>query len=398
MQDILSFIKNLDTDAKKVFSVIRNNPLLTKNAVLGFTGMTLSTLNRVMKPLLDENIVVPAGIDQSTGGRKPLLYDVNPGRFFILGIDISRTHTDMVISNLKMKLFSTRRFPMDETFLPEKTVSMITSGLEDMLLEAGIRKTDLIGAGLGAVGPLDREKGILINPDHFQAPGWSDVPIKDMLEKSLGLPVFTDNGANCAVLLESVFGHGKGYDNVAYFNCGMGIRTGAITSKNIIRTINNVEDAFGHMVIDVDGEKCYCGNYGCIECYSSAAGILKKYCAEVKKGRRSINKPLDQIDFIDICQAADQGNDLARETIMNAAMILGTGLANYINLLSPDIIILSGPLIKHSGLFYETAVGLALRKSYSDTGQNVLFKRLGYFGDNAISLGAAAMFVQELLA
>ena len=395
MQDFLSFIQNLDIDAKKVFSIVSNNSLVTKNTILKLTGTTLSTLNRVMKPLLDEQVIVPAGIDQSTGGRKPLLYDVNPGIAYILGLDISRTYTDMVISNLKMDIVSKRRFLMDETFLPDVTVSYITACFNEMLLESGIQKKDVMGAGLGAVGPLDRKKGILINPDHFQAPGWSDVPIKDLLENSLGIPVFTENGANCAVLLESKMGYGKDCANVAYFNCGIGIRTGVISNGNIIRTMNNVEDAFGHMVVDMDGEECYCGNYGCIECYSSAAGILKKYAAEVKKGRKPISE-LNKISFIDICQAADQEDELSRETIINAALALGTGLANFMNLLNPDIIILSGPLIRHSAIYYETAVELAMRKSYLST-DHVTFKRLGYFGETAISLGAAAMFMQKLL-
>jgi hypothetical protein len=166
---------------------------------------------------------------------------------------------------------------------------------------------------------------------------------------------------------------------------------------NIIRTMNNIEDAFGHMTVDIDGEKCHCGNYGCVEVYSSAAGIVKKYVSEVKKGRKSINKPLEKIGFIDICEAADEGDELSREVIIHAALVLGTGLANFMNLFNPDIIILSGPLNKHSSLYYEIASEHALRKSYlGDT--SILFKRLGYFGDHAISLGAAAMFLQELLA
>ena len=176
--------------------------------------------------------------------------------------------------------------------------------------------------------------------------------------------MITDNGANCAVLLESKKGYGKDCDNVAYFHCGIGIRTGVISNSNIIRTMNNVEDAFGHMVVDMDGEECYCGNYGCIECYSSAAGILKKYRAEVKKGRKLLDKPLNQISFTDICQAADKDDELSKETVVNAALALGTGLANFMNLLNPDIVILSGPLIRHSTLYYETAVELALRKTY----------------------------------
>jgi predicted NBD/HSP70 family sugar kinase len=88
-----------------------------------------------------------------------------------------------------------------------------------------------------------------------------------------------DNGANTTILAEYNFGAGKGYQNIAYFNCSTGIRTGAISAGTIVRTINDAEDAFGHMVIKVDGEPCSCGNYGCIDCYSSIYAIIQKYNA-----------------------------------------------------------------------------------------------------------------------
>jgi len=132
-----------------------------------------------------------------------------------------------------------------------------------------IDRKKLIGIGIGTVGPLNRASGVMINPANFEAPGWSNVPFKAMLAEKTGLPVIIDNGANAAVLAETLFGAGKGLKDVVYLNCGIGIRTGVISSGTIVRTINDAEDAFGHMVIDVDGETCICGNSGCIETYSS---------------------------------------------------------------------------------------------------------------------------------
>ena len=398
MQDIRSLFTCLEGEAKRIFNIVRNNGPLTKNSLLSLTNMKLSTLNRVIQPLLIEGLIVQSGNEESTGGRKPSLFDIDSKRFFVIGIDISRTYTYVVLSNLKMKILSYHLFTMDVSCIPEKTVSIITDTINTMISNINITKEDIIGVGLGVVGPLDRNEGIIINPDNFEAPGWSNVHIKTMLEERLNLPVITDNGANCAVLLESNFGYGKGLNSVAYFNCGIGIRTGVISSGNIIRTINNIEDSFGHMVIDVDGEKCHCGNYGCIECYSSAAGILRKYCSEIKKGRRSIGMSPEDIHFTDVCIAAEQGDDLAKEVIINAGIILGTGLANYINLLNPDLMILSGPLVKISNLYYDTAVDIAINKSFFDEEHRVRFKRFGFYGDYTICLGAAAMFTQELLA
>jgi len=219
-----------------------------------------------------------------------------------------------------------------------------------------------------------------------------------MFKEKLSLPIVIDNGANTAVLAEHLFGTGKGIDNMSYFQCGVGIRTGAISSGGIVRAINEYEDAFGHMVIDINGELCHCGNRGCIETMCSIPSITKKFKKLLEqRNLSSINEPLDRIDYLYICNAAEQGDKLAKETIVNAATRFGIGLANYINLINPELVVLSGPLIEHSPLFYKTGVEVASRRRYMKNSR-VTFSRGGYFKDKAIAVGAAALLVEEILA
>ena len=123
----------------------------------------------------------------------------------------------------------------------------------------------IVGIGIGIVG------------------GFNIKPLYDTLNKELDVPICIDNGANAAVIGEYYFGIGKGKKNIAYINCGVGIRTGIISEGVLIRTINNSEDAFGHMIVDANGELCSCGNYGCIESYVSISNITKKFINEMKE-------------------------------------------------------------------------------------------------------------------
>lgn len=388
----------LGKDAKTVLSLVQKQGPLTKSRLAGLTGMKQTTLNRAVEMLRSCGILVESGIGESTGGRRPCLYTVNPLRFAAIGIDISRTYTRVVITDLCMHIRYARDFPMEPSHTPQKTVDAVAEIIAEGIDTLGLEKPYILGAGVGTVGPLDRREGRLASPLNFPAAGWENVPIQSMLEARLELPVSIDNGVNMSVLAEYLFGTGKGYRSVSYFNCGVGIRAGAISSGMIVRSINDMEDAFGHMIVDVDGEICSCGNYGCIECYSSIPSIIRKFTAAVKKGRTSrIRKELDEITYQDICTAASEGDDLAREMISGAAAILGAGLANYINLLSPELIILSGPLISHSELFFNMSVETASRKYYARDTRKVIFSRGGCFGDNAISLGAAAMVVEKHL-
>lgn len=388
----------MSIEGKQVFSLLQKNGPMTKNDLLEILKINFTALNRIMEPLEKDQLITEAGIGESSGGRKPVLYDLNLNRFYLLGIDISRPYTEIVITNPKMDVLYKNVFTMDETFSPEKTIQTITSLFQEGLRELTIDKGNFLGAGLGTVGPLDRSNGIMIRPKNFAASGWTGAPIKDLLEQALEFPIVIDNGANTAILAEINFGVGKGFRNITYFNCSTGIRTGAISAGAIIRTINDAEDAFGHMVIDVDGELCNCGNYGCIDCYSSIYAIVHKYIAALKQGRSTtITNPIETIDYIDICQAAEQNDTLAKEIIINAAIIFGAGLANYINLLNPGLVILSGPLISHSELYYQVASETAAKRLYDKEPNRIIFSKGGRFGDDAIALGAAVMVVESYL-
>ncbi|MFY9177779.1 MAG: ROK family protein [Caldicoprobacterales bacterium] len=360
--------------------------------------MKLTTLNRSMKPLLSHGLIVEADVGESTGGRKPILYDVNPGRYYIIGIDISRTYTQVVITNLKMKILHTFEFEMTSSHSPYRTVDLISDWLISIYEKTGIETTEIIGVGLGIVGPLRREEGKMVGAKGFDAPGWEYVPIKSIIEHKLQLPVSMDNGANTAALAEYFFGWGKDLSSIAYINCGVGIRAGVISSGHLVRTINDAEDALGHMIIDVDGELCICGNHGCIECYSTIPAIEKRFISTLKKGRSSIvTKDMSSINYMDILEATEHGDTLAREVIIDSALIFGAGISNYINLVNPQLIILSGPLIKYSDTFYKITVDTAMKKSYLAKDHKIHFIKGGYFKDNVIAVGAAVMVIEELL-
>lgn len=398
MKDYSELFRKLDTEEKKIFNLLQKQGQMAKSEILSITNMKLTTLNYIMKPLEEKKIIVQKCIGESTGGRKPILYDVNICDFYIIGVDISRTYTQIVIVNLKMEMLYKEMFYMDSSCSPLETVNKIAQIINEAYKNLRLDTIKLLGVGLGTVGPIDIKNGIIISPVNFPAPGWSNIPIKAMLEEKLGCTVVMESGSNSAAVAEHYYGSGKGFENISYFNCGVGIRTGTITSGNLIRTANDEEDAFGHMIIDIDGEKCKCGNYGCIECYSSISSIIKKFTAQIKKGKQtSTYKSLDEIKYKDICIAAQQGDDLAKNIISEAALVLGTGLVNYINLLSPKVVILSGPLIMNSKLFYEVCVDTVLRKLYSHRRKNVIFSKGGYFKENAMAVGAAAMVMEKFL-
>lgn len=398
MIKVIEKLNRMGRDSKKIFNIIQKNGPLTKAQILDITKLKLTTLNRIMNPFIRDKLIVESSIGESTGGRKPIFYDVNVRDYAFVGIDISRIYTQVVFMDLKLNLIFKERFNMDRSHSPKNTVAKITEICERAEKIPELKNKEIIAAGLGTVGPFDMKRGLMKNTVNFRSEGWDGAPIRDMLEKTLKLTVYMDNGANAAVTAEYEFGSGKGLKNIAYFNFGMGIRTAVISNGNIIRTINDAEDAFAHMVINVHGEKCSCGNYGCVECYSSIKAITEKFKQKIITGEKTkIQKQLQDINYIDISLAAEEGDSLANGIIREAAEVFAAGLANFINLLNPELVVLSGPLIMASQLFYLCSVDMTRKKCYLSKQNNIFFNRGGYFKENAISAGAVAIAIEHLL-
>ncbi|MDF2884469.1 MAG: family transcriptional regulator [Clostridiaceae bacterium] len=379
MVHAINKINILDNRGKYLFNIIQKHGSITKNQLLDITKMKLSTLNRSIQSLLDEKVIVETEIGESTGGRRPILYDVNPRGFYIIGLDISRTYIQVVITNLKIQIVAEKTFK--GSYNLDDLVEIIPNCIENLILELKIDKPMIIGIGIGIVGPIENEEFY-----------------KSMLKEEIDAPIFIDNGANTAVIGEYYFGLGEYKDNISYINCGVGIRTGVISSGVLIRTINNSEDALGHMIVDIDGNHCWCGNYGCVENYASITKITQKFISEIKKGKKlHLNKNLEEINYIDVCNFGEDKNEIAMSIIVDSAIHFGTGLANYIRLFNPQLVILSGPLIKHSPLFYKTCKDIAFEKCHIGKDIKIKFNRGGYFGDKSIAVGAAVMAIQEIL-
>jgi predicted NBD/HSP70 family sugar kinase len=149
------------------------------------------------------------------------------------------------------------------------------------------------------------------------------------------------------------------------------------------------------MVINYDGEPCYCGKFGCVECYASILAIEKRYKSYIKLGRNSvITKNTKDITYIDIINVAEDGEILANEVLEFSARLLAIGLKNYITLVDTQKIVLSGPIINTSNIFYNYLLK-SIKEDIQD--YNIVLVKGGKYKDNAIALGAAQMFVKEKL-
>jgi len=245
--------------------------------------------------------------------------------------------------------------------------------------------------GIGFPGPLNAETGTIFNPPNLQ--GWDSVPLRDILEKELKVPVAIENDANAAALGEWWKGAGSGADSLFCITLGTGVGGGIILDGKVWHGASSIAGEIGHTTVIRDGIKCSCGNIGCLEAYACSGGILKRVNDALLNERDNGMQPLTNLKQVN--QMAMQGNEIVLNVIKETGVILGIAIANIANLLNPEMIVLFGGVTnlgEHLVVpLKEEVKGRAFKKATDS-----LRIELSQLGDNSGILGAARNIFSKL--
>lgn len=391
-------LDKMSIDEKNIFLKLQKDGPLTKKNLLDFTDYKPSTLNRIIISLMEQGAVVEIGQQKSTVGRKPSIFDVNVNEKYLLGIDISRRSLIGVLCDMKLRVLASIKMPLGIPFGDQRPVVLLPtfcSQVRQMLKEHNCRASDLLGAGVAMVGPVDRTNGKTQDVNTFLTSGWNNLELGNILSREFGCPVYVDNGAYAAVLVEYLYGAGRKHKSISFFNCGIGIRSGCISSGVIIRMANNEEASFAHTTIAPMGERCTCGKRGCVGCYSSTIVISENVRRRILSGESTlIETPPDRIIYPDVARAAERGDTMCKQELHLAGEYFGIALANYTTLLNPELVVIGGNMANSSD-FYESVIQSATANIYFKNKTNVKFLRGGTYKIDTMAIGGAAMFFEK---
>ncbi len=200
------------------------------------------------------------------------------------------------------------------------------------------------GVGIGSPGPLNRQTGVVILTPNL---GWVDMPVRDRIGTALGLPAWLDNDANCAMAGEWWVGAAKGARHAVTFTLGTGIGGGIVIDGRLLHGASDVAAEIGHITIETNGRRCGCGNDGCLEAYASGPAIARRALEMIEAGAESsipglLGGRLAGISAQTVYEAAGAGDPLALEVVQDTAKYLGVGVANLINILNPEVVVICG--------------------------------------------------------
>lgn len=379
---------------KGLYHFIHRYGPISKTDLLKSTNIKQTTLVRMIDELLQNQFIYESGLGQSTGGRPPVLYEIVPHSGYIIGIDISRISTIVVITDLNFNVIDKVSFEMGKGQTPKIVIDRLKSIITKFIESYQQQNKKIIGIGIGSVGPLDRKRGIILNPESFAGAGWNNVFIVDQLTRKFSVNVLLENGANTAALGE-YYRVPNLNNNILYCISGVGFRCGMLVNGQIVRNQTGDASAFGHMIINFNGNKCVCGKSGCLLSYISLDAISQQIKHFLHAGERSVlnewlHNDFQKISFEHIIKACKFKDDLVEKVVLGTAGYYGIGIANVINLMNPEHVILSGPLFYEQKSYFKTIVDAAKQYIFHPYKNTVTFTK-GKLKEDAVAIGAAAM-------
>lgn len=246
------------------------------------TGLSKMTVTNIINELSEEGIIENAGSENTALGRKPMALKIKKASKIFPGIYISRNYLYAVAGDLCGNLLYEERIEAPKN--KQRLKSAIYILLDDIISNFGSEK--ICAIGISSIGPLDFKNGIILNPPNFY--GIKNVEIKKDLEKRYSYPVYVDKDMNSCALAEWLFGKAKNISDYIYLGVTNGIGAAIISADKLYRGADGFCGEIGHITVDLNGEKCSCGNIGCLEMYASIKNNdfseLEKKCEYLSSG------------------------------------------------------------------------------------------------------------------
>ena len=282
----------------------------------------------------------------------------------IAGIDLGGTQVRVGLARSDGKVLRSVKTRTALLQTPAGLVEWVASQVERL---SGGEKVRSIG--VGAPGPIDVHRGVLVNPPNLF--GWKDLPLAALLTRATGSPSYLENDANLAGLGEFRQGAGRGTRNLVYVTWSTGVGAGLILDGQLYSGSHGTAGEVGHIVLDPNGPLDGCGQRGCLEAYAGG-NMLAKRTGE---------------SAVEIFRAAASGDQEARGIVITAATYMGQALVNLTNLFDPDMIVMGGGVTK-SWAMVEPVLSKAIRASPFIKPARRPKLRRARLGDRAGTVGA----------
>ncbi|MCW6007249.1 ROK family transcriptional regulator [Micromonospora sp. CPCC 205371] len=340
-----------------VLDMIRAARTISRVDLAAATGLTAPTISEVVRELMVDGLVVEAGLGASTGGKPPMLVQLNPPARYSVGVQLERNTCVIVLIDLAGRQIARTSFSGVASMSPEPGLSLVAAQVNAMLDSAAVDRRKVLGVGLVSYGPQDRRAGRLLTPQPTNQ--WLAYPVADRLAESLGLPVLLDNDAAAAAIGEYWMGAVEPHSTYGCIYMATGIGGGVVVAGEVYRGSSSNSVEIGHISMDVNGPECPCGNVGCLENYAGPSALVREALATPGLSQRLALDPTEDdflTEFARIAAAANAGDPAARSLIERSARYLGFAAVTMTTLFDLEMVVLAGPSFAVAGSIYQSVI------------------------------------------
>jgi glucokinase-like ROK family protein len=397
----LTLIEEIEVGSKNgqiklsILKYFINNGNYTLPELAKEIDLSVPTITKLVAELIDEGYVIDFGKVETSGGRRPNIYGLNPDSGCFLGVDIKRTRINLAIINFKGEIIDTK---MSVPFSYENNIesfNILCQIINDYVENLSVPKSKILTAGINISGRINAETGHSYSMYYF-----NENPITEVFHDRLGIHTTIDNDSRAMAYGEFMHGAVGNEKNILFVNCSWGLGLGIIINGNLYYGKSGFSGEFGHFSVFDNDILCHCGKKGCLETQASSSYIHRRFLEKMNEGNSTIldkkkNKG-ETITHEDVLNAAMQEDMLAIELIEEVGTTLGKYIAGLINLFNPELVIIGGSVAR-TGDYFLLPIKSAVKKySLNFVSKDTVIK-LSKLGDKAGVIGACLLARSKML-
>jgi N-acetylglucosamine repressor len=365
-----------------LLNVIKTKGEVSRAALAQLTGLSPATVTTITGQLIQEDLVFEKTTGDSTGGRPPIMLALNPRGGFVIGMKLMEGEVVGALTDLNATILAKNCIDVLDTSV-ETIIDVLTTLVNRLVRSAGIKKKQLMGVGIGLAGVVDFANGIVRQNPFLN---WENVPLRELLEARVRVPIYIDNDVNTLTLSERWLEPGQPEDNFITITLGRGVGMGIVIDGRLYRGKSGGAGEFGHIMVAPNGPLCDCGKRGCLESIISDRAL-------VSQARRELGEEVKNLD--DLIRRVTMRQKEAVEIMVQAGTLLGYQIGNLVNLFDPNLIIISGEGTRMGEVFF-TAVHNAFREVVLPGLAEDTEIRVRSWGDDIWALGAASLVIAQI--
>lgn len=339
------------SNRRNILKVLNNNGPLSRKDIAELVELTPAAVTILVNDMIEEGLIKEVGqlVDNdSRVGRKKILVDLDYNFKKVIGIIIGPDNTGIGIADLKGDIICEQELKTQPSLPATDFLKMVAEECVQILWKNNIMKGDILGVGVGIIGPVEPKKGI--SKEVYGL--WSNpVPVKDILEENLELPVVLDNNVRCLARAELNFSAGISNGNILFIKNGPGIGATVLLNKEVYYGTHNIAAEIGHIIVKKNGNLCRCNQRGCLEAEASSEAIINQAKKALAAGETPALAQLcagdqDRITLTEVFAVLEK-DDVVAKIINQAVYYLAIGIFNAFQMYDPGLVILYGPIFSY---------------------------------------------------